>query len=63
MPNNDKSPFRVYRGGSCCLAPANAQVVICGRNAPGNRFNGILGVRIIRLVTPMQQIAEMTNAK
>lgn len=60
--NEDKSPPRVFRGGSWYNSPAYARVADRLRSTPGYRYY-ILGVRLSRIITPMQQVAEVTNAK
>lgn len=62
MSNNDERPFRVNRGGSWLDSAAGARVADRFRDTPDPRYN-FLGVRLVRLLTPMQQIAEVTNAK
>lgn len=61
MPNNYEGPLRVYRGGSWYFTPAGARVALRYGVTPGNRYD-LLGVRIVRLVAPMQRVAEVTNA-
>ena len=53
---------RVDRGGCWSYRPSSARVARRGQGAPGNRGNG-LGVRLIRVVDSLQQLAEVTIGK
>lgn len=50
-------PYRVVFGGSWDIRPPDARVAIRFRLAPGDRYDD-LGVRLIRVVNPLQQLAE-----
>lgn len=51
---------RVLRGGAWLNPPSSARVAFCYWRAPGFRFND-LGVRLVRMVGPIQQLAEVNN--
>ena len=56
----DDNFHRVIRGGSWGLAPAFACVASPHYDTPSGRF-GALGFRLSRLVSPIEQLAEVDD--
>ena len=61
MSEDDKAD-RVYRGGGWDYGPAFARVAFGIRVGPGYRGD-FLGVRLVRIVNPLQQLAEVNIEK
>jgi formylglycine-generating enzyme required for sulfatase activity len=53
---------RVFRGGGWLYQPSFARVAFRGLNAPGYRSD-FLGVRLVRMVLPLQQLGEVKYGK
>ncbi len=53
---------RVVRGGGWYGLPSVARVASRVRLAPGNRDDD-LGVRLIRIINPLQQLGEVKNGQ
>lgn len=58
----DNSPLRVLRGGSWFYAPVDARVAYRLRFAPFYR-NFYLGVRLVRWIGVLEQLADVKDAK
>lgn len=58
----DNDPYRVLRGGSWTAPPSFARVAHRYGFAPGDRDDS-LGVRLYRMISPVQQIAEVNNER
>ena len=58
----ENEPNRVHRGGSWYYPPSFARVAFRVLNAPGGRSD-VLGVRLVRVIYFLQQIAEVKNGK
>ena len=59
MSEDDANPIlRVFHGGSWYYEPALARVAYRYWYSPGYRDDG-LGVRLVRIATPVQQLTEV----
>ncbi len=56
-------PLLVNRGGSWFSPPSLARVARRSLLAPGLRNVNLLGVRLVRVVNPIQQIAEVNDGE
>lgn len=53
---------RVFRGGGWLFQPSFARMAVCLQNAPVSRGDN-LGVRLVRLVNSLQQLAEVKDGE
>lgn len=56
MIGNDESS-RVFRGGCWSDQRTYTRVTLCSGSAPGYN-NSIVGVRLVRVVSPLEQLVE-----